>query len=90
MTFTFDGETVKQLELAAARLRKPKSMVVREAIKDFASRTDKLSDAERRRMLEAFDRYIRTVPPRRQAEVDAEIAEIRAARRRGGRRHPVE
>lgn len=87
MTFTFDDDTVKQLELAAARSKKPKSQVVREAIRDYADRTEKLTEAERLRMLNIFDRYIQTVPPRSQAEVDAEIAEIRAARRQGGRRH---
>mgnify|MGYP001328451093 CR=1 FL=1 len=46
MTFTFDEDTVHQLELAAARTKKPKSQVVREAIRDYADRADKLSHAD--------------------------------------------
>jgi metal-responsive CopG/Arc/MetJ family transcriptional regulator len=90
MTFTFDEETVHQLELAAARTKKPKSQIVREAIRDYADRTDKLSNAERQRMLNILDKYIETAPRRSRADIEAEIEEIRAARRRGGRRHPVD
>ncbi len=38
VTFTLDESTVQKLTLAAARLGKPKSMVVREAIVDYAAR----------------------------------------------------
>ncbi len=90
MTFTFDKDTVQQLELAAARMKKAKSQIVREAIRDYADRTDKLSHAERQRMLNIFDRYIKTAPRRSRKEIETEIEEVRAARRHGGRRHPAE
>ena len=90
MTFTFDDETVRTLRRAAARLAKPQSAVVREAIRDYALRVGKLSEAERRRLLEIFDTMLPKIPARPAAETDAELREIHAARRRGGRRHPVE
>ena len=86
MTFTFDEETVETLRRAAARLKRPQSVVVREAIQDYASRADRLSDEERRRMLKVLDRMIARSVNRTQADVAAEIAEIRASRRTGGRR----
>jgi predicted transcriptional regulator len=85
MTFTFDDQTVATLRRAASRLKKPQSAVVREAIRDYAHRADRLSDEERHRMLKVLDRMVARRPRRSQAEVDAEIAEIRAARRTGGR-----
>ena len=90
MTFTVDEETVAILRRTAARLKKPQSAVFREAIRDFAERSDRLSPEERERMLAVLDRMMARKPTRPQAEVDAEIAEIRAARRTGGRRTPVE
>lgn len=90
MTFTFDDETVEMLRRAASRLKKTQSLVVREAIQDYASRADRLSDEERKRMLKVFDRMTMRSPRRTQAEVDAEIAEIRAARKTGGRRSRLE
>ena len=86
MTFTFDEQTAETLKRAAARLKKPQSAVVREAIHDYASRADRLSDEERKQMLKVLDRMIARAPKRTQAEVDVEIAEIRATRRSGGRR----
>ena len=86
MTFTFDEQTVDTLRRTASRLNKPQSVVVREAIQDYAKRGERLSDEERQRMLQVLDRMVSRRPTRRQAAVDAEIAEIRAARRTGGRR----
>ena len=57
-------------------------------MKDDAARSDKLSDEERERMLSVLDRIMKEPPTRPQAEVDAELAEIRRARRRWGRRRP--
>lgn len=88
VTFTFDDETVATLRRTATRLAKPQSAVVREAIKEYAHRADKLGEEERRRLLEAFDRLVPRIPVGAAAEAAAELREIRAARRRGGRRHP--
>ena len=86
MTFTFDEQTVDTLRRTASRLNKPQSVVVREAIQDYAKRGERLSDEERLRMLKVLDRMVARRSTRRQAAVDAEIAEVRAARRTGGRR----
>ncbi len=86
MTFSLDETTVRSLEQAAERLGKPKSEVVREAIRDYGLRVDRLSEAERQRMLRALDELMPTIPQRSGAEVDRELRELRAARRGGGRR----
>src|SRR5262245_4244383 len=86
VTFTLDEATVDQLRRTAARVRKPQSQVVREAIGEDAARADRLRDAERQRMLAALDRAIGRPPSRPAAEVDAELRAIRAARSRWGRR----
>jgi predicted transcriptional regulator len=43
MTFTFDEKTAETLRRTASRLKKPQSVVVREAVQDYASRADRLS-----------------------------------------------
>ena len=90
VTFTLDDATVDELRRTAARLKKPQSQVVREAVAEYGARTDKLSERERLRLLSVIDRWIHAEPTRSQADNDAEIAEIRAARRTGGRLHPAE
>ncbi|MFI5339263.1 MAG: ribbon-helix-helix protein, CopG family [Candidatus Methylomirabilales bacterium] len=87
MTFTFDEETVARLRQAAARLARPQSYVVREAVREYAERIGSLSEQERRRLLKAFDTVVAAIPPRPLSQVRAEIAAVRTARRRGGRRH---
>jgi predicted transcriptional regulator len=86
MTFTFDEQTTEALRRAAARLKKPQSAVVREAIQDYASRTDRLGEDERKHMLRVLDRMMARPSERTENEVKAEIKGIRAARRTGGRR----
>ena len=84
-TFTLDDETIAHLNTAAARLGKPKSKIVREAIREYAARIGRLSEEERRRMLRLLDEMAPKIPRRPLAEVEAEIEEIRAARRGVGR-----
>lgn len=86
VTFTLDDATVDQLRRTAARIRKPQSLVVREAIAEYAERANRLSEDERQRMLAVLDRARRQPPSRPEAAVDAELKEIRAARRRWGAR----
>lgn len=90
VTFTLDEATVAELSAAAARRSIPKSQAVREAIHDYHAKSDRLSDAERQRKLEVMRRILATPSSRTQEEVDREIAEIRRARRSGGRLHPAE
>jgi len=86
-TFSLDDETVAQIRRTAARLRKPQSHVVREAVADYAARSDRMSERERLQLVGALER-LRHAPPTRSArEVDAEIRSVRTARRHGGRRH---
>ncbi len=87
MTFTLDEETANRLRKAAARLARPQSYVVREAIREYADRIGTLSEEERGHLLKAFDTLVPAIPPRPLSQVRAEVAEVRAARRRGGRRH---
>jgi hypothetical protein len=86
VTFTLDVATIARLRATAERLAMPKSQVVREAIRDFGDRADRLSERERQRMLEAFDRLVPAIPSRPLRDVDRELAELRRARRAGGRR----
>lgn len=90
VTFTLDAATIARLNQAAERLAKPKSQVVREAIRDYAERTGRLSEVERRRMLRAIDEMVARIPTRPQSEVDRELRELRAARRSGGRRTRID
>lgn len=85
VTFTFDRETDRALSRTAERLSKPKSEVVREAVREYAARVDRLSEAERRRMLAVLDEHLAKIPERPVDEVDAELEAIRRARRGGGR-----
>lgn len=89
VTFSLDDTTVARLRQTAARLGKPQSLVVREAVAAYAERADQLSDGERRRALTVLERLRTAEPTRTTAAVDAELRQLRAARRRGGRRHPV-
>ena len=86
LTFSLDEATVRQLRLAASRLGRPQSMVVREAINDYAARIGKLSEDERLRLLKVFDALVPAIPRRPLGGVERKLEEIRAARRRGGRR----
>jgi hypothetical protein len=90
MTFSLDQRTVARLNEAAERLQKPKSQVVREAIEDYAERVGRLSETERRQLLKIFDEVVPAIGPRPLAEVEEEIAEVRRARRGGGRSRPLQ
>lgn len=86
VTFTLHEDTVATLRRSAERLKKPKSAVVREAIAEHAKRIDRLSDEEKARMLRALDKLLSDPPTRTDAETDAELREIRRARRAAGLR----
>jgi metal-responsive CopG/Arc/MetJ family transcriptional regulator len=86
VTFTLDDGTVERLRSLSARLKKPQSQVVREAVRDYGERAAKLSDEDQARLLKIFDTLVPAIPKRPPKEVDAELAEIRAARRRWAKR----
>ena len=85
VTYTLDDETVQRIRRVATRLGKPQSFIVREAVREFETRSDRLSDEERTRLLAAFDELMPKIPKRSRADIDAELAEIRRARRSGWR-----
>ena len=86
MTFTLDDLTATRIDRSALRLGIPKSAVVREAVAEYAARTGRLSEAERRRMLQVFDDVLERIPLRPARTADAELVAIRRARKQGGRR----
>jgi predicted DNA-binding protein len=89
VTFTLDDETVGRLRKMAERTRKPQSLVVREAIAEYAARGERLSEEERDRVLDAYDALAPTIRQRPGKDVTRELQEVRRARRRGGRRTPA-
>ncbi len=90
VTFVFDAKALRHLESAVERHKKPKSAVMREAIAEFDLRSDRMSEAERQAKLKALDEYLAQPSTKTRADVDRELAEIRRARRHGGRRHRAE
>jgi hypothetical protein len=89
MTFTLDDETAAALRRTAERTSKPQSAVVREAIAEYAAPIGRLTDAERRAMLKAFDELVPRIPKRPARTADQERRAIRLARRACGRRSGV-
>ena len=85
VTFSLDDATVAQIRQTAARLRKPQSHVVRDAVADYAARSDRLSEREQLHLIGVLDRLRDAKPTRPVADVDTELRSIRAARRAGGR-----
>ena len=89
-TFVFDEATARTLRATAARLRKSQSLVVREAVAEYAAHAGRLTDSERRRMLGTIDALMQQPAARRREAVVAEMRAVRNARRHGGRKHPAE
>ena len=81
VTYSLDDTTVRRIRRTAERLGKPQSHVVREAVAEYDARTDRLSEAERLRMLEVLDRWRKEHVPRSRESVEAELREIRLSRR---------
>jgi predicted DNA-binding protein len=85
-TFSLDDETMEQIRRTAARLGKAQSHVIREAVAEYAARTDRLSERERLHLLGVLEKIAETPANRTARSVDREIKAVRAARRHGGRR----
>jgi hypothetical protein len=90
VTFTLDEKTLGKLQDASERLSKPKSEIVREAVTDYHARIGRLSEQDRIRAMRLLSEHLARPPERSNAETDRELKELRAARRGGGRRTPVE
>jgi hypothetical protein len=83
VTFSLDEPTVEALRKAAQRAGKPQSLIVREAIAEYTSRDERLSEADRERLMGVLQR-IRSRPASRSgSDVDHELQEVRRSRRRG-------
>ncbi len=87
MTFSLDEATASRLDDTAVALQKPKSEIVREAIRDYADRAGRLSEVERLRLLGVFDEVVAAIPEGPADAVDSELEALRRSRRRGGRGH---
>ncbi|MGH9466470.1 MAG: ribbon-helix-helix protein, CopG family [Terriglobales bacterium] len=90
VTYSLDEETVRKIAVTAERLRKPKSQIVRDAVRLYRPAEDKLSESERRRLLKILDEYVAQPPSRPAGSIDRELRELRAVRRLPGRLHPVD
>lgn len=90
VTFSVDDATADTLKKTAYRLGKSQSLVVREAVAEYAARAGRLTEHERREKLTVLDAMIKAPPTRPQGEAARELRQIRRARRQGGRRHPAE
>lgn len=82
-TFILDEDSIKRLDRAASLMSKSKSEIVREAIRAYQPRPDRLSESERRRMLRAIKKMMATPSTKTQADVDRELRELRRSRRGG-------
>src|SRR5688572_14447683 len=86
VTFSLDEATVAAIRRTAERLGSPQSQVIREAVAEYAARTDRVSERERLRTLGILNTLRQAPASRTAAAVDAELRAIRSARRSGGRR----
>ena len=85
-TFVLDDQTMNAIRSLAERKRKPQSHVVREAIAIYARQEERLTDEERSRRLQVLAELMGRPATRPQAQVDAELKDIRKSRRTGWRR----
>lgn len=83
LTFSLDERSVQTLRRVAERSRKPQSLIVREAIAQYAEREEVLSREERERLLAALDRIKQRPATRPASAVRQELQAIRRSRRIG-------
>jgi hypothetical protein len=89
-TLTLSDATIERIESTAETLGKSSSEVVEDLVAKHHEPSDRLSDAERERMLKVLERIRNRPPEKTDEDVRREIDEIRAARRSGGRQTPIE
>ena len=80
LTFSLDEESVQTLRRVSERSRKPQSLIVREAIAQYAEREEVLSPEERDRLLAALHRIRQRPATRPASAVREELREIRRSR----------
>lgn len=89
-TLTLSDATIERIESTAENLGKSSSEVIEDLMTQNHKLPDRLSDAERERMLKVLDRIRNRPSSKTDEDVRRELEEIRAARRSGGRRTPIE
>ena len=90
VTYSLDDATVRRIRRTAERTGKPQSHVVREAVAEYDARTDRLSEAERLRMLAVLDRWREEQVPRSPESVESELRETRRSRRKSSLRRSAD
>ena len=90
ITLTLDDETIQQIERLARLLHKSTGEIVEDAMQRLQPTPRPMSEEERQQRLKALDEMKRRPLPKSAEDVQREIDEVRAARRSGGRRTPVE
>jgi hypothetical protein len=90
LTLTLDEETIEQIERLARLLHKSTGKIVEDAMQSLQPTPRPLTEEERQRRLKLLEEMRKRPPTRPQEEVEREIKEIRAARRSGGRRTPID
>jgi len=83
LTFSLDEDSVQTLRRVSQRSRKPQSLIVREAIAQYAEREEMLSPDERDRLLAVLQRVRQRPATRPASAVRGELREIRRSRRTG-------
>jgi hypothetical protein len=83
LTFSLDEDSVQTLRRVSERSRKPQSLIVREAIAQYAEREEMLSPDERDRLLAVLQRIRQRPATRLASAVRDELREIRRSRRTG-------
>jgi hypothetical protein len=89
-TLTLEDETIQHIERLARLLHKSTGEIVESAMEYMHPTPRPMSDEERQRRLKALDEMRKRPSTKSQEEVQREIEEIRAARRGGGRRTPID
>ena len=80
LTFSLDEDAVQTLRRVAERSRKPQSLIVREAIAQYAEREEVLTADERERLLTVLQRIKQRPATRPASAVREELREIRRSR----------
>lgn len=83
LTLSLDDETVRVLRRISEQKRKAQSLVVREAIAEYAAREDRLTDAERDRRLQVLGELAAQPVTRSDQDVERELRDVRHSRRTG-------
>lgn len=84
MTFTVDDETARTLRTTAGRLRKSQSLVIREAVAEYAARAGRAAGPDAHETLADMTAAITRPTRRSETELDGEIETIRHSGVLGG------